>query len=438
MRFDLLDTASSFVTLCLVATILFLTVRRPPFAALSLPSMTMITSLVYFFVMPVVGLASGDPGHFGIVINSVSAMHFAVLLYTVGAGAAFLLNQRVLLQDPSRAHPDDRDISLYVYIGFWVVAIAALVLLMERGKLILFGAPPLDMGAADDGEALRFLNQAYNLLIPLTLVALLRYRFNLPSILLALFVCFVFLQAGFRYRIVILVLGAVTIAAFIFRFRVGVLLAPAGVFIGIVLINLVGSIRRYGRGLDFSNVDGLTLDTLLTDFRGEIGPVYVFAYTAENPLPPPIGIDPWLIGVARLVPTAIWPDKPTPDYLSYVTRGTTDFSADSAGIAAPQHVEMLYQFGWEGLPILAFAYFAIAALVIRLLWRMGPEARIVGCAMAPAFFGYYMQSRGYFFQIFSDGLFMFGPLFLMYLGKMRRRLDTRSATRAIAPGVHPA
>lgn len=437
MRFDLLDTASSFAALCLIALILFLTVRRPPFAALSLPSMTMITSLVYFFLMPVVGLASGDPGHFGIVINSVSAMHFAVLLYTIGAGAAFLLNQRILLQDPSRARPADRDINSYAYVGFWFVAIVAIVLLMRRDSLILFGASPLDAGASDEGEALGFLNQAYNLIIPLTLVALLRNRFRLPSVLLALLVCFVLLQSGFRYRILILALGAVTIAAFTFRFRVGALLATAGVFVGIVLINLVGSIRRYGSGLDFSNLDGLTLDTLLTDFRGEIGPVYVFAYTAENPLPPPIGIDPWLIGVARLVPSAIWPDKPTPDYLSYVTRGTTDFSADSAGIAAPQHVEMLYQFGWEGLPILAFAYFAVAALIIRLLWRLGPDARIVGCAMAPAFFGYYMQSRGYFFQIFSDGLFMFGPLLLMYLGKARRS-SPKSAVRAIGPGVRPA
>jgi hypothetical protein len=33
----------------------------------------------------------------------------------------------------------------------------------------------------------------------------------------------------------------------------------------------------------------------------------------------------------------------------------------------------------------------------------------------PAFFGFYMQTRGYFAQVFADALFIFVPLFLIHV-----------------------
>ncbi len=53
---------------------------------------------------------------------------------------------------------------------------------------------------------------------------------------------------------------------------------------------------------------------------------------------------------------------------------------------------------WPGWLVKAFAY-------------RGYEARLVGCAIIPSYFGYYMQTRGYFFQIFVDGLFMLASAF---------------------------
>ena len=40
---------------------------------------------------------------------------------------------------------------------------------------------------------------------------------------------------------------------------------------------------------------------------------------------------------------------------------------------------------------------------------------VAGCSLAPVFFGFYMQTSGYFFQILSDGLFIFGPIFLVHV-----------------------
>jgi hypothetical protein len=106
--------------------------------------------------------------------------------------------------------------------------------------------------------------------------------------------------------------------------------------------------------------------------------------------------------------------------MRYFISGATVANADQAGVAAPQHVEMLLQFGWFGMVPLAFLYFSIAALLIYKLSRLGREARIAGCSMAPAFFGFYMQTRGYFFQVFADALFIFGPLFAMHIASRLR------------------
>ena len=136
-------------------------------------------------------------------------------------------------------------------------------------------------------------------------------------------------------------------------------------------------------------------------------------YTAENTLPEYITYEPWLVGIARLIPSFIWSDKPSAEYLRNFIAGTTVANADQAGVAAPQHVEMLYQFGWFGLPVLAFIYYGLACLLVGKLLKTSRETRIAGCALVPAYFGFYMQTRGYFFQVLADGLFMFGPFFLI-------------------------
>lgn len=89
-------------------------------------------------------------------------------------------------------------------------------------------------------------------------------------------------------------------------------------------------------------------------------------------------------------------------------------------MAAPQHVEMLLQFGWMGLPFLAFFYFSLAIFLLTRLSRMGREVRIAAWALVPIFFGFYMPTRGYFFQVLTDGIFTFGPLFLLHLFQQQK------------------
>jgi hypothetical protein len=184
----------------------------------------------------------------------------------------------------------------------------------------------------------------------------------------------------------------------------------------VFLVNVLAQIRRYGQGVDLSALEDASVGDFFSSFPGEIGIVFVTAYIAANPLPALAMFEPWTVALARLVPSFLWPDKPTADYTLYFAAGLTAEGADKAGVAAPQQVEMLLQFGWIGVPLLAFFYFSIAIWLVSRLHKLGREARIAGCSLVPVYFGYYMQTRGgYFFQIFADAIFVIGPLFLLNL-----------------------
>lgn len=413
MKFDLIESTLSLVTLVPLIFIFSTSAKSSPYGAVSLPCMTMLTSLVYFYLIPVIALSTGDEGFLGIFISSLEMTHFAAALYVIGAGAAFLMNWRALATNPAGFGERDREVSNFAFGFFWSVALVGIVVLVVTGRLNLAGSENYEFIGAEGVAQFAFLAQTYNLMVPLTIVALVRDKFGPRSLMLLLVVLVIFLQAGFRFRIMIMLAAIATAFALMHGRRIGVAMAAGGLVVALVLVNVIGSIRRYGQGISFENLGNIKSDSLLSSFGGEFGIVYVLNYTAENPLPELVYLEPWLVGVARLIPSFIWADKPTAQYLHYFIAGTTVQGAEKAGVAAPQHVEILYQFGWVGLPVLAFLYFAIASKLVEKLLLTGRETRIAGCALVPAFFGFYMQTRGYFFQIFADALFMFGPLFLL-------------------------
>lgn len=398
------------MTLLPLILIFFGGASRLPLGALSLPCITVMTSFIYFYLMPALAPASGDTNYFGMYLSPLHWARFAVLLYAIGALAAFLGHWRVLNADPSAPSRNERRMVVPVFYGLWVITAATVAAQILMGKLNLTGAANYEL-AAD--KELAFLTEAFNMMVPLTLLLLIRDNFKWRSLAFLGLVVFVFLQVGYRFRILIMLAAAVTSFAIVRRIKMRASYAFGGAFIAFLLANLIGLLRRYGEGLDLSRVGDLTADKVFSS-EGEIGIVYVLDHVAENPLPDPVMFEPWLIAFARLVPSFIWPNKPEAEYLRYFISGMSA-DAEAAGVAAPQHVEMLLQFGWIGLPLLAFFYFTIAARLINRLHTLGHEARIAGCAIAPVFFGFYMQTRGYFFQIFSDSLFFFGPLFVVHL-----------------------
>lgn len=415
MDLSYITSIVSLLSLCAIAAIYVLGAGGTPFGAVSLLSMTAITTLIYFYLMPVVALSDGDAGYFGMYITNLEWTHLCVLLYVLGAALACFANFSTLAKNPADPLPTDRPLNWYAFYGICGICFAGILFQVVSGKLNLTGSAEYEFAADKVGE-FAFVTQAYNLLLPLTLVFLVRNKFGPYSILLLMIVLLIFLQIGFRYRIMILLAAVATAWSLTHRIKIRIPHALAGAAVALVIVNIIGAMRQYGRGLNVDNLTEEKVGGLYGGFGGEFGVVYVLNYIADNPLPPMAMFEPWLVGISRLVPSFIWADKPAADYVRHFISGASVANADRAGVAGSQQAEMILQFGWYGILPLAFMYFCVAAALVTALRRLPIEARVAGTALVPAFFGFYMQTRGYFFQIFADSLFMFGPLFFLRSG----------------------
>jgi hypothetical protein len=389
--------------------------RALPLGALCLPSLTALTSLFYFYIMPVSALLAGVDTFFGMTLHSLDDIHWVSILYMLGVAAASFVNISALSIPPTSKDDIETPIDK-LYLSLWGIAFLGLFILMALGQL--------NLTSGDDYEVnyqvsnLAFLNLSFSMTLPLTLIFLMHDRFRYKSILLLLVVLYIYSIAAFRFRILILLCGASICFAVTHKFKVRSWMAPLGGTVIVILMNLIGMIRRYGGGLNLENADNKSFGEILANFGGELGIVFVAQYTAENPFNPTIYFEPWLVALARFVPTFLWPDKPAASYLADFSNGFLQSAAASkAGMAAPQQVEMIYQFGWYGVPVIAFVYFSIASGLMRPIGRITREARIAGFALIPPFFGYYMQSRGYFFQMAAEAMFTFAPLFILHIGR---------------------
>jgi len=410
MNFEFIDNVPALATALPLALVFFVGARVTPQGAISLPCVMALTTLMYFYVLPLLVLSLRDNGFFGLFLTDMRWAHFAACLYAVGAALAMLAAFDAFALDPAAPRPQDAPMSNRAFLSLWAIAGAGVVALVMTKQLTFFEA---DSDLLESPSQYLFLNESLNLLVPLTILWVVRRDFSLTSLLVVPLVLLLFVQVGFRFRILILLSGLGTSFATTRKMKVGVAHALAGLTVAVIMAIMVGALRSYGRGLDLARLGGSLEDTVSEQLLGECGTIYVLSSFADSPLPDPIYFEPWLLGFVRMIPTFLWPEKPTSDYLSIYSSMLALPGGDKAGVGAPQHVEMLLQFGWLGLPFLAFGYYGVVAWLLRALSRQGREARVAGYAIAPVFFGYYMQTRGYFFQIFTDGLFMFGPLLLV-------------------------
>lgn len=382
-------------------------------SSVSLPCFTILTSVIYFFIIPYTLVSDSSSNYLGIYLSDMRWMQFAVLLYIAGMAVACRFFERNLKLNVAEKRVGERIYNPAIYYGLIIISFIGIFYLTFTNKLNLISSSDFTFDKSQI-NTFSFVNLVFNILIPLMLVFLIKRNFDLLSLFLMLILFWILLQTGFRYRILILAASAGTAFFIANNYRIRTLYTVGGAFVGVFLVNLLGMIRRYGEGVDLSRLENVDVGSILTSFRGEAGIAFVMDYTARQPLPPLVTIEPWTVAIARLVPSFLWADKPQASYLENIVAGATTIRAEQAGAAAPQQVEMLFQFGWPGIPVLAFLYFGFAVLLLGWINRLGREARIAGFAMIPVYFGYYMQTRGYFSQILSDGLFFFLPLFMIH------------------------
>jgi hypothetical protein len=135
MDLSRIDTAIGLLSLVPICIMYVTSAYASPLGALSLPCLTMLTSFIYFYMMPAVALASGDEGLFGMYIGDLSWTHTAVLLYALGAIAAFATYWRVLAANPACSYPWDRQFNFPVFLMLWGIAGAGITAQWWLGKL---------------------------------------------------------------------------------------------------------------------------------------------------------------------------------------------------------------------------------------------------------------------------------------------------------------
>jgi hypothetical protein len=404
----------SIVTLAFLVVAYFSAAQAFTLGAMSLPCILLATSVIYFCVMPVLAFPDGKGQFLGLYIDSLEWPHLAVGLYALGGVAAAYVSRRTLSIEPAAEYATDRPINARMLVVLATLASLGIVLLVAMGRLNPFGADETNPIIAD-GDSLRFVNLFLTMIVPLCLVYLVRSNFNIRSLTALGVGTFFILLSGFRYRLIFVAFTVTAAYLMVRRIKPHTAFVLVVMLVGLLGTNFLVNARTRGAGLDLSRIQGMSVTDIMQSFGGEVGPLFSFSNVTNYPIQQLYYFDPWIVGIARLVPSAIWKDKPAPDYL-YIPLEGFPVDAKAAGVAIPQQAEILLQFGWIGLPIQAFIYFWIATFILARLSRLGRDVRIAAFALTPIFFGFYMQTRGYFFQTLSDGLFTFGPLFLLHIG----------------------
>ena len=222
-----------------------------PLGAVSLPCVTALTSVIYFFIMPTLFLAGGNNEFFGMFLMSLEWMHFAVFLYIMGAMGACIAHKRDLLVNPAAPQVNEREINRIILVLLWAIAVGGATALTAMGKMNLLADSAFEFS---DSRELLFLNMSFSLVIPLTLIVLIRDDFGFRSLNLLLGVLLILAQTGFRFRIMILLSAVVGSFALVRRIRMRALYVAPATVTGLLFVNAFGKARSYGNGVELSRI----------------------------------------------------------------------------------------------------------------------------------------------------------------------------------------
>lgn len=378
--------------------------------------MTIITGIIYFFFLPLVYVLSGEETFFDLDMKGLPSAQIAMALYMIGAVTAFTFGREVLRRHPLAPLRVERLLNSHIYLAVLAILALAIVAKFISGSL-KFGAQVV-ADVSYEASGLNFLNLAFSSLISMTIYTLIQKKFSPAALLLFTMVLALFLLDGFRFRIVILC-SAAALSWFGYKgIRPRQVVVGLGIMVGFIISNFIGMTRNYGQGIDLSAAEGSSFKDIAQAVGGEIGPVFTLSHLTQR------GSDfllfePWVLAISRFIPSAIWPNKPYPEYLLKYPEGFPDPAAMFGGIAGTQHAEFYMQFGWIGLPIVAFGFFMLVVWTIKQLLMLSPSARLAGVSIMPGLVGFYCQQRGYAFQLLCEYIFTLAPLFLIHIGRKR-------------------
>ena len=294
-------------------------------------------------------------------------------------------------------------------------------------------------GAGFGGAFTNYFGYGIQLFIPGCILLLLACRRNaaayyyfVPSLTLTVAL---YLQQGFRYRLVLLV-GGMLIAYYLDRWKRPNAVVQAVSLAGTVMImGLIGLTREYGKGLDLERLEQYNLFDI---FGGGVGDSSIIFTTGAvfRTVPERIPHAWWspIKGALLMpIPSSIYGGKDTYGY-SEALLETIYGDGRSRGSVYMFFGEWYYAYGWPGLIMASL----LLGYLMGLLWQWFLKRSdnlyaitLYGCLMP---FIYIVISRGYFAQVIMLFCFSAVPIYLIYRINLRKLNGSTAAPRVISEG----
>ncbi|MEQ8711492.1 MAG: O-antigen polymerase [Cyclobacteriaceae bacterium] len=234
---------------------------------------------------------------------------------------------------------------------------------------------------------------------------------------LVFFAVAVYTKQGFRWRHIALGMTLLSIY-YIYRYkRVNLLLFMTLGIVGIMIMGFIGQTRSYGSGLGYSDDQEFDNYELLLSGFGESAVFMTTGFMVREVQEKElyIGWDPIVQTLVMPIPRAIWPGKPSGNYIG-VIEGLYDgvFVGNGMGAAVLNFGEYYLMFGYAGVIV---GYF-IWGIIFRSVWqwfRKHRESKLAIVTYAVFFSYIYMIiSRGYTPQVVMLFCFTVLPLYLIF------------------------
>jgi hypothetical protein len=409
--------------------------------------------LLYFVVGPVVSLLTEQTAYLGRDFRSLYPLGFigvAASAAVMWLGYALPLGPRIgkwvairlsLRGTPAVAHQE----ALMRHAGWAVVAGGALGLFSSLllggssvGTVLLPGVLSSGKQSLEASSATtpNYLYLMLEWFIPgyLLLLAGGALRRRWLGLVLAASVLIVYVSVGFRYRIVIFLVGIATVRYARKAVARPLLVLLIGGVAGLLFIGYVGAARNYYRsgGTAGSPVPGTS--DVLDSSRGDTVIFETFAAVLEA-VPQRVsyaGLAPIRGVFVQPIPRQIWPDKPGPVYLNKINEAIGTPAAFGSGPAVPNFGEYYLAFGWPGV-VLGMLLFGAAARALWEFWRASKGdgfALVVFACSLP--FLLQVVTRGYTAAIVQEWFFIVFPaVFVARRARRRSRARAKQGSRVI-------
>lgn len=318
-----------------------------------------------------------------------------------------------------------KGVELEYWKRFTIIASLCIVALVGTGGLAsqfeVVNSSAGSLFAGSQGTLGGYLLNGINLLIGasgLLFVATLdKKRRSMWLLALLFFTVAVYTKQGFRWRHIALAMMLLSVYYIYSYKRVNLVLFMILSVLGIMIMGYIGKTRSYGAGLGYSEDQDFGNYELLLEGFGESAVFMTTGFLVSQVKEKDvyIGWDPVIQTLVMPVPRAIWPGKPSGDYIRVIERlYDSVFVGNGLGAAVLNFGEYYLMFGYTGVIVGYFLW----GIIYRSVWQWFLKHRTNKLAIVTyaVFFSYiYMIiSRGYTPQVVMLFFFTVFPLYVIF------------------------